>query len=131
MPKCNEMIADINVHIPIDEICSLLENFQEVRFEKGDKSTIVYLKYRCERESFEITGRYFYHNSEIQLDSKQHGFFENSTDGGITWILSTYSGDGRVTSIDKSGEITVILYNNGDANIGKVVFENRGKRHEV
>lgn len=108
---------EVECKIPLTEISKIRKQFEEIEINKDHIKFI----YEYEEDDGSIVGKIV--NGMIILDTDQHGSFKNSSDGGISILLSDYKGNGLITLTGEEGEQSIYKYTDGVSKQGKVVFD--------
>jgi hypothetical protein len=117
----------VDCKISLLEIPKLVEHFESISITTEEShgvknpKKIISLTFEWEEDDGNITG--VIEGDTIILDSEQQGAFNNSSDGGLSWLLETYKGDGVITESGEDSDTNVYKYTKGSIKKGRVVFE--------
>lgn len=108
---------NVQCKMPLKGIAKIKKQFEEIKI---DKSQIEFI-FECEEDDGSITGSVV--NGMVILDTEQHGTFKNSSDGGISILLSEYKGSAVITLTGEEGEQKVYKYTDGESKEGHISFD--------
>jgi hypothetical protein len=103
--------------IPLSEMGSLMKKFEDI----NKHENLIELNLEWEEDRSPITGKIV--GDVIVLDAEQGGTFKNSSDGGLSYLLTTYKGSGTITETGEDDESEVTKYTNGKSKVGRIVFD--------
>ena len=104
--------------IPLSEMGSLIKKFETITITDGDT---IALDFKWEEDGSPVTGNIV--GDIIILHAEQNGTYKNSSDGGLSYLLTTYKGSGTITETGEDDESEVTKYTIGKPKVGRIVFD--------
>jgi len=109
---------EIDCIIPVSDLGEIAKEFYEVLV----RSNEVELTQFWEEDGAPITGKIV--GESIVLNDEHHGTYNNSSDGGLVYLLTKYKGSGIIEDVGEDGsDHAITKYVNGVERKGRIVFD--------